>query len=118
MKIFKKTGSGFEDYFDKDHEEMSEKLKKITAERNFYKKRLTELREHSIDEVIRLRIDAIIEGNGEIVKAHQRITDLQTEVASLSTDADHAEVDVRNLRADVARLTAIVDSTISKEVIE
>jgi len=106
--------SGFEDYFDKDHEDQKEKLKKITAERNFYKKRLVELRENSIDELIRLRIDAIIEGNDEISELKKQITDLQAEVASLSTDADHAEVDVRNLRADVARLTAIVESTLSK----
>ena len=110
--------SGFEDYFDKDHEEMSEKLKRITAERNFYKNRLKELREHSIDELIRLRINAIIEGNDEISELKKEITNLQAEVTGLSTDADHAEVDVRNLRADVARLTAIVEATISKEASE
>jgi hypothetical protein len=103
--------SGFEDYFDKDHEDQKEKLKKITAERNFYRRRLEEIRAQPVDDMIQAAVDRYIEQN----EIFTWITDLQAEVTGLSTDVDHAEVDVRNLRADVARLTAIVESTISKE---
>jgi hypothetical protein len=104
---------GFEDYFGSDDPKiLKELLSKAEQRAEYYRKRCVEIRERTIDDMIRERISELVNQDPRLDQIEREIKKLDSEALALDEDQDQARRERQQIRADIDRLATIVQERI------